>query len=63
MYKRLIKRILKDLSNVASYNNCRLNRLIRINDDLFGCIDCVFRDMLKEEVCLSEVKQGVRGLI
>ena len=44
MYKRLIKRILKGLNNVASYNNCRLNRLIRINDDdLFGCKDCAFK--------------------
>lgn len=45
MYKRLIKRILKGLNNVASYNNCRLNRLIRINDDdLFGCNkDCAFK--------------------
>ena len=33
------------------------------NIGLFGCIDCVFRDMLKEEVCLSEVKKDVRGLI
>ena len=33
------------------------------NIGLFGCRDCVFRDMLKEEVCLSEVKQEVRGLI
>ena len=61
MNKRLIKRILKDLNNVASYNNCRLNRLIRINDDLFGCKDCAF----KKSICyydakLKDVKKVVR---
>ena len=43
MNKRWMKRILKDLNKVASYNKCRLNRLIRINDDLFGCKDCAFK--------------------
>ena len=45
---------------------CTLDTIMRIDSEnigLFGCIDCVFRDMLKEEVCLSEVKQEVRGLI
>ena len=45
---------------------CTLDTIMRIDGEnigLFGCIDCVFRDMLKEEVCLSEVKQEVRGLI
>ena len=45
---------------------CALDTIMRIDGEnigLFGCIDCVFRDMLKEEVCLSEVKQEVRGLI
>lgn len=61
MIKRLIKRILGDLNNVASYNNCRLNRLIRINDELFGCKECVFKD----SVCyydaeLKDIKKVVR---
>lgn len=45
---------------------CALDTIMRIDGEnigLFGCIDCVFRDMLKEEVCFSEVKQEVRGLI
>ena len=45
---------------------CALDTIMRIDGEnigLFGCIDCVFRDMLKEEVCLNEVKQEVRGLI
>ena len=45
---------------------CALDTIMRIDGEnigLFGCIDCVFRDMLKEEVCLSEVKQEVRGLV
>ena len=45
---------------------CALDTIMRIDGEnigLFGCIDCVFRDMLKEEVCLSEVKQEIRGLI
>lgn len=45
---------------------CALDTIMRIDGEnigLFGCIDCVFRDMLKEEVCLTEVKQEVEGLI
>lgn len=45
---------------------CTLDTIMRIDGEnigLFGCRDCVFRDMLKEEVCLSEVNQEVRGLI
>ena len=45
---------------------CALDTIMRIDGEnigLFGCIDCVFRDMLKEEVCLNEVKQEVRGLV
>ena len=45
---------------------CALDTIMRIDGEnigLFGCKDCVFRDMLKEEVCLSEVKQEVRGLV
>ena len=45
---------------------CTLDTIMRIDGEhigLFGCIDCVFRDVLKEEVCLSEVKQEVRGLV
>ena len=45
---------------------CALDTIMRIDGEnigLFGCIDCVFRDMLKEEFCPSEVKQEIRGLI
>ena len=57
----LIKRILKDLSNVASYNNCRLNRLIRINDELFGCKECVYKDSVcYHDAELKDVKKVVR---
>ena len=64
MIKRLIKRILKDLNNVASYNNCGLDRLIRIeenNHELFGCKHCVYKD----SVCyydaeLKDVKKVVK---
>ena len=33
MNKRLIKGILFDLNNVASYNNCGLDRLVRIDEN------------------------------
>ena len=61
MNKRLIKGILYNLNNVVSYNNCGLDRLIRINDDLFGCKDCAF----KKSICyydakLKDVKKVVR---
>lgn len=61
MIKRLIKRILYNLNNIASYNNCRLHRLIRINDELFGCKDCTF----KKSICyydarLKDIKKVVR---
>lgn len=45
---------------------CTLDTIMRIDDEnigLFGCRDCVFRDMLREEVCFSDVKQEVRGLL
>ena len=45
---------------------CALDTIMRIDGEnigLFGCIDCVFRDMLREEVCFTEVKQEVRGLL
>lgn len=43
---------------------CGVDMLVRLGKgSLFGCRNCVFRDMLKEEVCLSEVKQEIRGLI
>ena len=45
---------------------CTLDTIMRIDGEnigLFGCRGCVFRDMLKEEFCLSEVKQEIRGLI
>lgn len=64
MNKRLIKRILIDLNNVASYNNCGLDRLVRIDENnhkLFGCKDCAF----KKSICyydakLKDVKKVVR---
>ena len=45
---------------------CAIDTLIRLYDkdcDLDSCVDCVFRDMLREEVCFTEVKQEVRGLL
>ena len=47
---------------------CGLNSLIRIDNKDLGnldnyCENCVFRDMLREEVCFTEVKQEVRGLL
>ena len=45
---------------------CALDTIMRIDGEnigLYGCRDCVFRDMLREEVCFSEVKQEVRGLM
>ena len=65
MNNRLIKGILFDLNNVASYNNCDLDRLIRIeenNHELFGCKECVFKD---SSVCynyaeLKDIKKVVR---
>ena len=64
MNNRPIKEILYNLNNVASYNNCGLNRLVRIdenNHELFGCKECVFKD----SVCyydaeLKDVKKVVR---
>ena len=64
MNKRLIKGILYNLNNVVSYNNCGLDRLIRIDEDnyeLFGCENCVF----KESICyydaeLGDIKEAVR---
>ena len=63
MNNRLIKGILFDLNNVASYN-CGLDRLIRIEEnshELFGCKHCVYKD----SVCyydaeLKDVKKVVR---
>ena len=45
---------------------CALDTIMRIDGEnigLFGCRGCVFRDMLKEEFCPSEVKQEIKGLI
>lgn len=61
MNNRLIKGILFNLNNADNYNNCRLNMLIRINDELFGCEDCAF----KKSICyydarLKDIKKVVR---
>ena len=64
MYMKILDSALVRLEEKQSL--CTLDTIMRIDGEnigLFGCIDCVFRDMLKEEVCLSEVKQEVRGLI
>ena len=53
MNNRLIKGILFDLNNVASYNNCGLDRLIRIeenNHELFGCRECTVADIAREDM-------------
>ena len=63
-YMKILSLALLRLEETRSL--CALDTIMRIDGEnigLFGCIDCVFRDMLKEEVCLSEVKQEVRGLI
>lgn len=55
MNNRLTKGILRNLNEVASYNNCGLDRLIRIDEDnyeLFGCENCVF----KESICYYDAK-------
>ena len=47
MNNRLIKGILYNLNNVASYNSCGLDRLVRIeesNHELSGCKECVYKD-------------------
>ena len=61
MNNRLIKGILYNLNNVASYNNCGLDRLIRINNELFGCKECVFKDSVcYHDAELKDVKKVVR---
>ena len=44
---------------------CGVDTLIRLDNKDFDnyCRGCVFRDMLSEEVCFSDVKQEVRGLL
>lgn len=44
---------------------CALDTIMRIDGEnigLFGCIGCVFRDMLKEEICPLEVKGDIYAL-
>ena len=64
MNNRLIKGILYNLNNVASYNNCGLDRLIRIeenNHELFGCKQCVFKDSVCcHDAELKDVKKVVK---
>ena len=45
---------------------CAMDTLIRLYDkdcNLHSCVECVFRDILREEVCFSEVEQEIRGLL
>ena len=63
MNNRRIKGILKDLNNIASYNNCGLDRLIRIeetNCELFECKNCVFKGSICYDAELKDVKKVVR---
>lgn len=63
-YMKILSSALVRLEETQSL--CTLDTIMRIDDDnigLYGCRDCVFRDMLREEVCFSEVKQEVRGLL
>lgn len=65
MNNRLIKGILFDLNNVASYNNCGLDRLVRVDENnhkLFGCKECVFRNVISMLVCPNEIKEDVLEL-
>ncbi len=61
--KHKLKRLLENKLNKVYYGNCMLDRIVRLELSLFQCRDCVFKDMLREEVCFSEVKQEVRGLL
>lgn len=68
MSRKIDKRVLNiAMLRVEKYSSlCALDIIMRIDDEnigLHGCRDCVFRDMLREEVCFSEVKQEVRGLL
>lgn len=64
MNNRLTKGILRNLNDVASYNNCGLDRLVRIdenNHELFGCKQCVFKDSVcYHDAELKDVKKVVR---
>ena len=63
-YMKILSLALLRLEETRSL--CTLDIIMRIDDDnigLYGCRDCVFRDMLKAEVCFNEVKQEVRGLL
>ena len=63
-YMKILSLALLRLEETRSL--CTLDIIMRIDGEnigLFGCRGCVFRDMLKEEFCPSEVKQEIRGLI
>ena len=63
MNNRLIKGILFDLNNVASYNNCGLDRLIRIeenNHELFGCKHCVYKEVA--DICPKLIKKEIEDV-
>lgn len=64
MNNRLTKGILRNLNDVASHNNCGLDRLVRIdenNHELFGCKQCVFKDSVcYHDAELKDVKKVVR---
>ena len=61
-YMKILSLALLRLEETRSL--CTLDTIMRIDGEnigLFGCRGCVFRDMLKEEFCPSEVKQEIRG--
>ena len=64
MNNRLRKGSVYNLNKVASYNNCGVDRLIRIeenNHELFGCKECVYKDSVCYHYAeLKDVKKVVR---
>ena len=66
MNNRLIKGILYNLNNVANYNNCGLDGLLRIEENnhelfVFGCKECVYKDSVcYHDTELKDVKKVVR---
>ena len=64
--RKILHAAMLRIEDCTSLALCALDTVVRIEDDekkLFDCRYCVFKDMLKEEVCFSEVKQEVRGLL
>ena len=68
MSGKIDKRVLNiAMLRVEKYSSlCALDIIMRIESDnigLHGCRECVFRDMLKEEICFNEVKQDVKKVV